>query len=230
MSAFPKTDFFLKVGDEEIYFYKHVLIAESDYFKGMLSHDMVENKEGKTILEDDYADVALLLDVIHPRKPSKVTIETVFPIFRIAHKYHCPNVIESCLSVLSTYHAFVKTTTLLINQIIYLNDFILENTIDEEICNKLQKIMLNPIDKLIDMNIKLDDKELEQLPKDLLLKMFCRMHDRHNQIFDKHRKFISGIDHVKEVMLKDSGGLVYVSELRKALKPVYDETGLVKWS
>lgn len=203
-TLYKKTDFLIKVKDNEIHFYRDVLCDNSPYFKAMLTQGMKENKDNEIDLDDEYDDIDTLIDVIHPRKPSKVTEENVFKLLKIAYKYQFTKVIEECLERLGLYHYHMKTADALIDEIIYLHECINTYAADEELCIKLKKIMNDPIDKLAhSTEYKFDENKLRELPEELFMRVFLRMYELKSETTKFQQKFIEGVHTVKNEHLKD---------------------------
>nr|XP_039256622.1 uncharacterized protein LOC120333292 [Styela clava] len=93
-------DFMIKVGEESFPVHRNVLIAASDYFRAMLSHDTKERQEGVVDMKEvEPAAVKLCIKFIYTGATT-VTMETVENLLPAAGIMQLNALSENCLGIL----------------------------------------------------------------------------------------------------------------------------------
>ncbi|XP_039256625.2 kelch-like protein 12 [Styela clava] len=93
-------NFMIKVGEESFPVHRYILIAASDYFRAMLSHDTKERQEGVVDMKEVEPDaVKLCIEFIYNRATT-VTMETVEILLPAAGILQLNALSENCVEVL----------------------------------------------------------------------------------------------------------------------------------
>ncbi|XP_077975509.1 kelch-like protein 12 [Styela clava] len=95
-----ESDFTIKVGEESIPVHQNVLIAASDYFRAMLSHDTKERREGFVDMKEVKPDAVKLCIKFMYTCATTVTVETVPNLLPAAGIMQLNALSENCLEVL----------------------------------------------------------------------------------------------------------------------------------
>ncbi|XP_077975692.1 uncharacterized protein LOC120333292 [Styela clava] len=95
-----ESDFIIKVGEKSFPVHRNVLIAASDYFRAMLSHDTKERQEGVVDMKEVEPDaVKLCIEFIYTGATT-VTMETVENLLPAAGIMQLNAISENCVEVL----------------------------------------------------------------------------------------------------------------------------------
>lgn len=93
-----KTDFTLKVGDENIRAHRMILETRSPVFAAMLNHDTKENQTSEVCIEDlDKSAVESVLSYIYSGDIDDLTTENALSVYAAADKYDIKNMKEVCV-------------------------------------------------------------------------------------------------------------------------------------
>nr|XP_039256623.1 uncharacterized protein LOC120333293 [Styela clava] len=94
-------DFMIKVGEESFPVHQNILIAASDYFRAMLSHDTKERQEGVVNMKEVEPDAVKLCIEFMNTGATTVTMKTVPNLLPAAGIMQLNALSENCVEVLS---------------------------------------------------------------------------------------------------------------------------------
>ncbi|AYV77795.1 MAG: hypothetical protein Edafosvirus1_126 [Edafosvirus sp.] len=212
---FKEKDIIIISHGTKLYFYKDVLIKNSNVFAQMLSHGMKENKDGKIEISNEYdvTTVTELLKVLHPLIQYEITRVNVFMLIQIAHHYQFHNILKKCISILNTYYETSMTTDNVISAILQLQQLINYYSQDGNFCGELECSLDNLIMTFAKCSKKIIIKDLVgKLPKEILERLVCELSESKCVTVDNYDNFIKDI---RQVMVEHYD--------KKRLEPKYND-------
>ena len=171
--------------EKEIYFHKEPLCAHSNYFKAMFTHEMVEKKENKVKLDDNYDDLVIFLDVF--QTVGVLTIKNVKVVFDIAHKYGFDEIIQKCFTLMELNTGLHQGAKELIDEIVFTTSCYDKYAEDEKIQTQLYEIWDALTDKLVECHEEITKEMVLVMSHEDLALLFAHTHLMYKAEKDKNK-------------------------------------------
>lgn len=235
-------------GGSVIHFYKDVLVEHSDYFKTLFTRETSETegiegkKDNETILDSEYDDIILLLNLIHPVKSSELRYQDVYQIIDVAHKYKFDKIRDKSMSFLDKYYLEEKADLKTLKEHSkVINQCILKYAIagDKHLSGLFKNILGSLSSKILNTTSEdaTDDETLKGLPEDMANHLLRIIFNDRNRIikhgkelqvyYDKYTKLLNGIETFKAKIYAASSNAKCSTSLLNDFKKICDENGMV---
>lgn len=164
----------------EIPFWREILCHHSQALAKIFGHNTREKVDASVEIDGTYDEVLQFLAVLHPVKPDPITPTNVYVVFRLAHLYECPGILEQCFKTMETMHT-VGPVTLegLVNHVVDLWEWAERLVGDVDIHTRLQKILTGAMTRFESADLDLSDPTvLRRLPEPIWITLLQGLYNK----------------------------------------------------